>query len=53
MIQEAQYQLGFVEKTSFVLASNKSSNNSNKVVGIMNFKVEIRMKVMLGLISTL
>lgn len=29
-------QLSFVEKTSFVLASNKSSNNSNKVVGIIN-----------------
>jgi hypothetical protein len=29
-------QLSFVEKTSFVLASNKSSNNSNKVVGIIS-----------------
>lgn len=30
-----QTQLNFVEKTSFVLASNKSSNTSNKVVGII------------------
>ncbi|WP_366185839.1 hypothetical protein [Flavobacterium ovatum] len=29
-------QLSFVEKTSFVLASNKSSNNSNKVVIIIS-----------------
>ncbi len=29
-------QLSFIEKTSFVLASNKSSNNSNKVVGIIS-----------------
>jgi hypothetical protein len=36
MIQEAPAQLSFVEKTSFVLASNKSSNNSNKVVGIIS-----------------
>lgn len=31
-----QAQLTFVEKTSFVLASNKSSNKSNKVVGIIS-----------------
>jgi hypothetical protein len=37
MIQEEiPAQLSFVEKTSFVLASNKSSNNSNKVVGIIS-----------------
>jgi hypothetical protein len=29
-------QLSFVEKTSFVLASNKSSNSSNKIVGIIS-----------------
>lgn len=29
-------QLSFVEKTSFVLASNKSSNCSNKIVGIIS-----------------
>src|SRR5690606_33356860 len=29
-------QLSFVEKTSFVLASNKSSNNSNKVAIIIS-----------------
>lgn len=29
-------QLSFVEKTSFVLATNKSSNKSNKVVGIIS-----------------
>ncbi|MCP1996176.1 hypothetical protein [Flavobacterium sp. HSC-61S13] len=31
-----QAQLSFIQKTSFVLASNKSSNKSNKVVGIIN-----------------
>lgn len=31
-----QAQLSFVEKTSFVLATNKSSNKSNKVVGIIS-----------------
>lgn len=31
-----QSQLSFVEKTSFVLASNKSSNKSNKVIGIIS-----------------
>lgn len=31
-----QAQLNFVEKTSFVLASNKSSNNSNKIVEIIS-----------------
>lgn len=31
-----QAQLSFVEKTSFVLASNKSSNKFNKVVGIIS-----------------
>lgn len=30
-----QAQLNFIEKTSFVLASNKSSNKSNKVVSII------------------
>lgn len=29
-------QLSFLEKTSFVLASNKASNNSNKVVNIID-----------------
>jgi hypothetical protein len=39
MIQEAQYQLNLaLLKTSFVLASNKSSNNSNKVVGIIELQ---------------
>jgi len=31
-----QTQLNFIEKTSFVLASNKSSNKSNKVVSIIS-----------------
>jgi hypothetical protein len=31
-----QAQLNFIEKTSFVLASNKSSNKSNKVVSIIS-----------------
>src|SRR5690606_27666861 len=31
-----QAQLSFVKKTSFVLASNKSSNKSNKVTGIIS-----------------
>jgi hypothetical protein len=34
-----QAQLSFIEKTSFVLASNKSSNNSNKVVCLVLKKV--------------
>jgi hypothetical protein len=31
-----QAQLSFIEKTSFVLATNKSSNKSNNVVGIIS-----------------